>query len=311
METRRSLSSPVSEESGIWSSKTRLSTSESNEPRALSPFDGLLRRCESEQNVLFEVVEARIVCDEKTKRYVLYTLAVKRPEHLGRNNSEVGEIERRYSDFLALYSTLRHEFPQLIASIPFPRKALMGNFTTEVIEARCHGFANFLSDAYVNREVRFSAVFSAFLFSKDARHGHELMTQGQFQDASCILLNAYRIAEKLYSLEDPVAFITVCLVIACLNACDNVKQAQKYAETAVAVRYHRDRADIAVPLLILSQRLYALEGKERSAIDKELRIFEDERIPIVNLPTLLAIVLRIDIGVYYPFPSPTANNSTP
>lgn len=98
---------------------------------------------------------------------------------------------------------------------------------------------NFLSDAYVNKEVRFSAFFSEFLFSKDARHGHELMTQGQFQDASCILLNCYRIAEKLYSLEDPVAFVTVCLVIASLNACDDVKQAQKYAETALtAVSIH-------------------------------------------------------------------------
>ena len=156
----------------------------------MSPLDGLLRRCEDEQNILFEVVEARIVCDEKTKKFVLYTLAVKRlanessagifvrefsyrrgivenefqgvrdtltfcfvyggsseilvhcrPEHLGRNSSEIGEIERRYSDFLTLYSTLRHDFPQLLANIPFPKKALMGNFTTEVIEARCHGFA--------------------------------------------------------------------------------------------------------------------------------------------------------------------------
>ena len=78
------------------------------------------------------------------------------------------------------------------------------------------------------------------------------------------------------------------------------------------MRHHRDRADIAVPLLILSQRLYAIEGKDRTAIDKELRFFEDERIPIVNLPTLLAIVLRLDIAAYYPSPCPAAeSNSTP
>lgn len=65
-----------------------------------------------------------------------------RPDSVGRGvEADAGEVDRRYSDYLALLEALKREYPDLVAGIPFPRKALMGNFTSEVIEARCHGFA--------------------------------------------------------------------------------------------------------------------------------------------------------------------------
>ncbi|XP_022647501.1 sorting nexin-20-like isoform X1 [Varroa destructor] len=303
---------------GIWSTKTRLSTSDSTERGAGADYESLeeyiqLRRCQEKQDVSFEVVEAKIVCDEKTKKFVMYTLAIKRPDSVGRGvETDAGEVERRYSDFLALQEALRREQPELIASIAFPRKALMGNFTSEVIEARCHGFEDFVTEIYLHKQLRLSPVFAEFLFSRDGRHGHQLMTQGAFREASPVLLNCHRVTEKLYGLKDPVAFIVLCLVVACLNACDDVAHALKYAELAVsAVSNHEHRSDIAIPLLILSLRLFSTAGRSRTPVEKALRRFEELGQPTVNLPTLLAVVLRIDISTVFPSPPNGGLNHTP
>ncbi|XP_022692269.1 sorting nexin-20-like isoform X3 [Varroa jacobsoni] len=343
MEPRESVSSALSEESDlvvgtgalrssesaesvasrlqascIWSTKTRLSTSDSTERGAGADYESLeeyiqLRRCQEKQDVSFEVVEAKIVCDEKTKKFVMYTLAIKRPDSVGRGvETDAGEVERRYSDFLALQEALRREQPELIASIAFPRKALMGNFTSEVIEARCHGFEDFVTEIYLHKQLRLSPVFAEFLFSRDGRHGHQLMTQGAFREASPVLLNCHRVTEKLYGLKDPVAFIVLCLVVACLNACDDVAHALKYAELAVsAVSNHEHRSDIAIPLLILSLRLFSTAGRSRTPVEKALRRFEELGQPTVNLPTLLAVVLRIDISTVFPSPPNGGLNHTP
>lgn len=297
-----SLLSSHIKNSCIWSSKTCLSQSEVCEEVIPVSSEVAINRCQDEQSVIFEVVEARTVCDEKSKKYVLYTLAVKRPEMVGREADE-GEIERRYSDFLGLYEVLKRVHPNILTSIPFPKKAILGNFTTEVITTRCQGFANFLSEVYLHRELRLSPFFAEFMYSRDARSAHNLMTRGAFEEAVNTLVNCYRVLEKLFGLEDSVAFFTLCLVVACYNAIDNVTEAQKFALIGLnKVNAHRDKANIVVPLLILSSRLFSSVSKAKSIVDIELSYFKDNGHNIKNLQTLLAVVLKLDATVIYALP---------
>lgn len=53
-------------------------------------------------------------------------------------------IERRHSEFLDLFIKLRHEFPDLVSSFPFPRKVVIGNFSPEVITFRRTSFESLL-----------------------------------------------------------------------------------------------------------------------------------------------------------------------
>lgn len=77
------------------------------------------------QSLVFEITSAYI--NEKEgidKKHVVYTLQVR---HITtRDDASPATLERRYTDFLNLYNGLRAEQPQLMASVPFPKKVLIG-----------------------------------------------------------------------------------------------------------------------------------------------------------------------------------------
>lgn len=77
------------------------------------------------QSLVFEITSAYINEKEGTdKKHVVYTLQVR---HITtRDDASPAILERRYTDFLNLYNGLRAEQPQLMASVPFPKKVLIG-----------------------------------------------------------------------------------------------------------------------------------------------------------------------------------------
>ena len=72
-------------------------------------------------------------------------------------------IERRYTEFLELYTALRQDHPSLLTTFSFPKKALIGNFTPEMISSRSAAFEAFLMLIAGNEKLRNSAAVTDFL----------------------------------------------------------------------------------------------------------------------------------------------------
>ncbi|KAH7978360.1 hypothetical protein HPB49_005353 [Dermacentor silvarum] len=182
-----------------------------------------------------------------------------------------GVLERRYSDFSALFAGLRRRHPSCVAlrDFPFPRKALLGNFTTEVITERSLAFRHLLSRVHASPELRRSPEFAEFTW----RDG------------------------------DPDTFTTLAVLTACLNAVDNVAEAQKYAELALSKRLPgisaSNPSDLEVPLLVLAIRLWWAVGKEKRELEERLRQVKDTGVNVDALPTLLELVLKKDSATLY------------
>lgn len=62
------------------------------------------------------------------KKYVVYDLSIRQDSTKSTDPNPV-TIERRYTDFLKLYDGLRVEHPTAMNTIPFPKKAFLGNFS--------------------------------------------------------------------------------------------------------------------------------------------------------------------------------------
>lgn len=76
-------------------------------------------------------------------------------------------IERRHSEFLDLFIKLRHEFPDLVSSFPFPKKVVIGNFSPEVITFRKTSFEALLLLISKHEKMLESPLVLDFIQSKE------------------------------------------------------------------------------------------------------------------------------------------------
>lgn len=280
------------------SSRTIRSWSKTSQPNTLMASGGDPPSRAGPQQVVFEIVSAKTVVEGR-KKFVCYTVLVKKSPGLERLP---GVLERRYSDFLALFAGLRRRHPSCVAlrDFPFPRKALLGNFTAEVITERSLAFRRLLSRVHGSPELRRSPEFAEFTWHREVCRAHRLMAAGQFEDASVLLENAYSVQEKVLGDADPDTFTTLTVLTACLNAVDNVAEAQKYAELALSrPSAASSGSDLEVPLLVLSIRLWWAVGKEKRHLEERLRQVKDTGLNVDALPTLLELVLKKDSATLY------------
>ncbi|XP_076331918.1 sorting nexin 21 [Tachypleus tridentatus] len=242
------------------------------------------------QRVTFEIVSAKTVLQGRRK-HVSYTIIIKRIPGLER---QPGVLERRYSDFLLLFQALRTRYPALLTEFPFPKKALVGNFTAEVIAERSVAFHHLLTYAFSVKELRQTPELADFLYNRELREAHKLMKTGHFEDASVILENIFFVQEKLLGESSWPVFSTLCFLVACLNAVDNITEAQKYAEIAICHMELYKNSEMSVPLLILSVRLWWAVGKDKRDLEEKLQEIKQGGLSIDKLPTLLEFVLKQD-----------------
>jgi hypothetical protein len=258
----------------------------------------------SQYRVTFEIISAKTVNrgsnGSHRKKYVCYTILVKRVPGL---ETRPAVIDRRYSDFLQLYQSLKKRFPRLLTDFPFPKKTIVGNFTAEVITERSVAFQHLLAYCLSIRELRTTAEFSEFLFYPELKEAQRLLKAVQFEEASNILENVFFIQEKLaqHSGEHSLQFFqTLCVLIACLNAVDNTEEAQKFAEKAIELISNSneyDNNEMVVPLIVLSIRLRWSTGKDKTALEEKLQQFKQKGINIERQPTLLELILRKDFTI--------------
>ncbi|KAK9878413.1 hypothetical protein WA026_022054 [Henosepilachna vigintioctopunctata] len=133
------------------------------------------------KNLVFEIISARIQEEVNERKYVIYNLQVR---HLsGNDDLRPSLIERRYSQFLNLYNSLKIEYPELLVSIDFPKKVLLGNFDNDLISTRSIGFETLLKHIAANSLLRNSKSLVIFLQEPEVTQAKELMAKnlhGQF-----------------------------------------------------------------------------------------------------------------------------------
>lgn len=76
-------------------------------------------------------------------------------------------IERRYSDFLQLFRSMHRTYPSLLHDLTFPKKAVLGNFTADIITERSTSFHSFLTYLNSHKELRQARQFYDFLHYKE------------------------------------------------------------------------------------------------------------------------------------------------
>lgn len=99
-------------------------------PKSL-PIDGTPTIC-------FEILTARIIStdvEDNIKRYVVYELNVRKDTKFDIDDHPA-IIRRRYTDFRDLFQRLKRDHPKYMASIIFPNKILIGNFSKVLIAER-------------------------------------------------------------------------------------------------------------------------------------------------------------------------------
>lgn len=116
----------------------------------------------------FEVQFARIIPESpaaeasSSKKYVVYDITCKQDTSSAHDPNPV-TIERRYTDFLKLYESLKKSHPQLMVSVDFPKKKIIGNFTSELISQRALAFEIFLDYILGVDDLKQTEAFLSFI----------------------------------------------------------------------------------------------------------------------------------------------------
>jgi hypothetical protein len=131
-----------------------------------------------------------------SKKYVVYDVSC-RQDTTTEEDKNATIIERRYTDFLKLYEQLKKESPQLIANIAFPKKRIMGNFTSNLISERALAFENFLDYCISINELRDSPHFLSFLQDDELTRASRLLDERRNETAVPILENCFQLVSEL------------------------------------------------------------------------------------------------------------------
>ncbi|KAF6214496.1 hypothetical protein GE061_009239 [Apolygus lucorum] len=168
------------------------------------------RSVSPETTLKFEIVSARTVVTENQK-YVAYTVMVTMagPEE----DPYPAVVERRYTEFLNLYTSLKGDFPELLQTVQFPKKALVGNFSPETISGRSDSFEQFLEVVGSATQVRTSAQVADFLQKRELTYALKLIDNEEYLQASTLIENCFRIMNKLQTDRSIVVLQNLCLLI--------------------------------------------------------------------------------------------------
>ncbi|KAK3915139.1 Sorting nexin-21 [Frankliniella fusca] len=248
--------------------------------------------------VKFEIVSVRIVEETGQKKHVAYTINIRKDGETPDPHPAV--IERRYSDFLDLFLGLRKEFPSLMSNVSFPRKVLIGNFGSVVIESRQKGFETLLKHATRNEKLNQSSTLAAFLQNAEQQEAQTWMIQQRYDLAVPLLENAFRLLNKLYTDRHPHVIIALCRLVACCAADTKESRpggrAEKFAELALRRFEAVSDADLLkyyIPLLQLSAHLWWTLGKDKQPLTNRLDDLKLRGIQVDGLPTLLEAMLEV------------------
>lgn len=222
--------------------------------------------------LLFEITAAHISEDSVVERkHIIYTLQVRHAS--GKEDSCPSTIERRYTHFYNLYNDLKSEFPQLIASVSFPKKVLLGNFDNKLISERSTGFEVLLKHISNESKLRSSRALLKFLQDTELEKIKTILEQKQFSDAYPLLENNFRLLNKVYTDRSPAVLLSLCRLLACSTMIPGSSNTQKWADLALH-RYEgvsdSDLLELYVPLLKTCIEVWCNLGRNKEILEKRL-----------------------------------------
>lgn len=244
----------------------------------------------------FEIVSARTVENKDgQKKHVAYTILIRKD---GSNDAYPVVIERRYTDFLELYRSLRQNYPPLTSQISFPRKVLLGNFAPDVIKSRSCSFESLLKIISSNERLRDSAGLKVFLTGQEEKQAKKCLESKRYNQARPLLENIFRLLSKIHTDRHPSVIIALCRLTACCNADPTALiEAEKYAELALKRFDGISDVDLLcyyVPLLQLCTHLWWALGRDKEVLESRLNTLKRHGHRVDGYPTLLESMLNFE-----------------
>ncbi|RXG62360.1 Sorting nexin-21 [Armadillidium vulgare] len=257
--------------------------------------DILLAANAEDERVKFQVMCAHTEVSD-VEKYVVYTIDIERGE-----DNRPALLERRYTDFLSLYRSLKHSYPALMSHIKFPRKVIIGNFKIGVIEKRSTRFESFLSYVYSKDVLRCSEPFNSFLYRRELRESSHQLLHSEFESAIPILENLYWLLSKLHGDRDQLLRVLLQLIV-CLHAVGNYELSHDYCLLALP-RFEARLIDgntlakeLYVPFLQFCLRVWWILGRNKTIFEIKLENVRKEGQRIDGFPDLLDC-LRDEINI--------------
>jgi len=245
-------------------------------------------------SVRFEIADARIEVTERGK-YVVYTIQISRCTV---EDSACAKICKRYSEFDKLNTALHKQYKLAMKGIQFPLKRVSGNYTSETIARRSRAFEQYLSHLFSVPSLRSSSPFTDFFYGADIREGHRKVSNGQYEDAICVLLHAWKIQAKLLGDLSLDVVETLCAVVVCYCSLDRLDHAHSYSSLALDCVPGEDdfattRASrLFIPLIKLAIWLRWKLNKEKVGLEERLRVLKVKGFDVEGAPTLLEVVVN-------------------
>lgn len=231
------------------------------------------------------------------KKYVVYDLNIRQDSRAATDANPV-TIERRYTDFLALYDALRKDHPSLMASIVFPKKVFMGNFSSDLIAERSASFEAFLEHVASSSVLRDSPSFLHFLQGAELTRACQFMDERRNEQAVPILEDCFRLLNKIFMDRSKSVLLLLCrLVAACTTSPVPHPSAEKWAELALR-RYDgvsdADLLTLYIPLLHTCVHLWWQRGRDNKFLEDRLTTIESKGITVKNGKTLTQAIHALD-----------------
>ncbi|KAH9495632.1 Sorting nexin-21 [Bulinus truncatus] len=236
-------------------------------------------------NISFEVISAEVI-KEGRSGHVNYTILISPHKDITRSISTV--IKRRYTDFELLHIQLKKKFPSTMANISFPRKVLLGNFTSETIAKRSTAFEQYLSDLFSCLEIRFCSEFLYFFLQDDFTHAVQYFLQKDYSNAVLYFEKILPVIEKLYGDSHPYVFNCLCGLIVSYLKLEKYSVAEACSQVALKCLGAICDETMAA-LLMTSIRLCWTLGKDKQDLERRL---QDLKLKGVNVVRDLSDILQ-------------------
>ncbi|XP_055376446.1 sorting nexin-20 [Condylostylus longicornis] len=248
----------------------------------------------------FEISKAKIMPPEgedvTVKRYVIYDLIIH--QQVEQRDPNPVLIERRYTDFAKLFLSLKSEHPQLMNNIYFPKKVLIGNFSTDLIAERSSAFESLLDYISGSTTLKDSKYFVSFLQDHELNKACMYLDERRNEVAVPILENCFRLLNKIFmDRSRPVLLLLCRLVAACTTSPVPHQSADKWAELALK-RYEgvcdTELLVLYIPLLQTCSHLWWQRGRDKKLITERLNDMSKKGIQVTNGPSLTQALHSLD-----------------
>ncbi|KAK0060858.1 sorting nexin-21 [Biomphalaria pfeifferi] len=229
-------------------------------------------------NVSFEVISAEVV-KEGRSGHVNYTILMKPHKDALRTIPTV--VKRRYSDFEHLHQQLRKGFPSIMANVAFPRKVLLGNFTSETIAKRSTAFEQYLTHLFSFFEIRFSSDFLYFFVLEDFSDAIRYFVQKDYGKAVLYFEKILPVLEKLYGDSHPHVLNCLCGLVVSYMKLEKYAVAEACSQVALKCMGAINDETMA-SLLMTSIRLCWTLGKDKQDLEKKVQDLKSKGVSVIR-----------------------------